>query len=715
MAPKVKEDEKLERTVRGLSKLPENRRCINCNSLGPQYVCTTFCTFVCMNCSGIHREFTHRVKSISMAKFTPEEVSALQAGGNERARQIYLKEWDPQRHSHPDSSNLYKLRDFIKHVYVDRKFSGEKSEEKLPRLRLTDKEESYGGRSSNAYRSASGSPSYEDRYERPHSGRSSPSGRGDDGILKYCYDERRSPRYAREISRYGGYRRSPVRFEVVDDRFRDDVLGSGRRSQGQRLSNEESRLGSRSPDNQKNMDKSTSTVTRPAKEILRDDGLSRRKVRSLNNLGNTDGSAAERKEAKSQSLIEFSTDEKPPDASAETQRQQMPSSTDGGNWALFAPSEKEKAPSASNANTLEMLLLELTPATVTVGNVSEGPSGYDAQPTASVSNTSPTGIASDVPAEQISAPADVPTQQALVLAEDPTTSTSVATTEHVSEEPSKVTPESHVNLLEQLPSTQQNQLPASPSKDESYAVQKDEQPPLTSLELNEQGPSCDSSQTDNATIQEASSGLASQNLPIELNPSRRKELPADLFTAFYPPEPAPIHGWQTARPHVMGFNMQYYPNITPMPAYPSSAKSTNPFDISDGTDQPQGPVFPSMGPLQGALSIVSASSGFAHTSSQGAQAPGMMPHQSPSHGSNAVLPFQSPFQSPSYGALPIGFHMEQQGQGHMPPSRAHGFGDSGTDSSPFSSFNTNQQMATSYSEPTAPNYFPSSGQGNPFG
>ena len=29
------------------------------------------------------REFTHRVKSVSMAKFNAEEVSALQAGGNE--------------------------------------------------------------------------------------------------------------------------------------------------------------------------------------------------------------------------------------------------------------------------------------------------------------------------------------------------------------------------------------------------------------------------------------------------------------------------------------------------------------------------------------------------------------------------------------------------------------------------------------------------------
>lgn len=29
------------------------------------------------------REFTHRVKSVSMAKFNEEEIAALQAGGNE--------------------------------------------------------------------------------------------------------------------------------------------------------------------------------------------------------------------------------------------------------------------------------------------------------------------------------------------------------------------------------------------------------------------------------------------------------------------------------------------------------------------------------------------------------------------------------------------------------------------------------------------------------
>lgn len=36
------------------------------------------------HCLGVRsREFSHRIKSISMAKFTAAEVSALQAGGNE--------------------------------------------------------------------------------------------------------------------------------------------------------------------------------------------------------------------------------------------------------------------------------------------------------------------------------------------------------------------------------------------------------------------------------------------------------------------------------------------------------------------------------------------------------------------------------------------------------------------------------------------------------
>lgn len=73
------------------------------------------------------REFTHRVKSVSMSKFTSQEVEALQEGGNQvhvspdsfsvskfvnflirylllqRARETFLKDWDPREQRLPDN------------------------------------------------------------------------------------------------------------------------------------------------------------------------------------------------------------------------------------------------------------------------------------------------------------------------------------------------------------------------------------------------------------------------------------------------------------------------------------------------------------------------------------------------------------------------------------------------------------------------------------
>uniref|UniRef100_A0ACD5WHC1 Uncharacterized protein n=1 Tax=Avena sativa TaxID=4498 RepID=A0ACD5WHC1_AVESA len=125
-----REEERNEKIIRGLMKLPPNRKCINCNSVGPQYVCTNFWTFTCLSCSGIHREFTHRVKSVSMAKFTTQEVRSLEQGGNQRARDIYLKDWDWQRMRLPDNSKPDRIREFIRAVYVDKKYAGGKSTNK---------------------------------------------------------------------------------------------------------------------------------------------------------------------------------------------------------------------------------------------------------------------------------------------------------------------------------------------------------------------------------------------------------------------------------------------------------------------------------------------------------------------------------------------------------------------------------------------------------
>lgn len=61
----------------------------------PQYIISDFNTFVCTACSGIHREFSHRVKSISLATFTEEEVAGVKAGGNEANNKLYMARHAP--------------------------------------------------------------------------------------------------------------------------------------------------------------------------------------------------------------------------------------------------------------------------------------------------------------------------------------------------------------------------------------------------------------------------------------------------------------------------------------------------------------------------------------------------------------------------------------------------------------------------------------------
>ncbi|XP_071688611.1 probable ADP-ribosylation factor GTPase-activating protein AGD14 [Rutidosis leptorrhynchoides] len=170
-----REEERNEKIIRGLMKLPPNRRCINCNSLGPQYVCTNFWTFVCMTCSGIHREFTHRVKSVSMSKFTSQEVEALQEGGNQRARETFLRDWDPREQRLPDNSNVDKVRAFIKSVYVDKKFFASKASGKPPRDTMINRNHEDETRRASSYHSYSQSPPYDYQYEERRYGKQAPA------------------------------------------------------------------------------------------------------------------------------------------------------------------------------------------------------------------------------------------------------------------------------------------------------------------------------------------------------------------------------------------------------------------------------------------------------------------------------------------------------------------------------------------------------------
>ena len=378
MANRMKEEEKNEKIIRGLLKLPPNRRCINCNSLGPQYVCTNFWTFVCTTCSGIHREFTHRVKSVSMAKFTSQEVSSLQGGGNQRAKEIYFKEWDPQRHLLPESSNVDRLRDFIKNVYVDKRYTGDRAGDRPPRGKMGDRDDTYENRRHDSYQSDSRSPPYEDQYgdrrygERPGPGaRKAEFDRGryddkgyDNRPSRYSYDEKRSPgQYESDRTRYDRgyqdnrryddtYKRSPARFESGVDRRSEDRFGNGsvnRRFEDRRFPDapDRRRPEERSPNYQRDFDIGSPPPVRPVRDILGDDvptlrvsdfprangnrdaeGSARsqpdarkefrgQRTASSSSMGSVDGNSPTLKRVNSGSLIDFSAEPEPPSAAAQ--------------------------------------------------------------------------------------------------------------------------------------------------------------------------------------------------------------------------------------------------------------------------------------------------------------------------------------------------------------------------------------------------------------
>ncbi|XP_062223732.1 probable ADP-ribosylation factor GTPase-activating protein AGD14 isoform X2 [Phragmites australis] len=703
MSSRVKEDEKHERIIRGLLKLPANKRCINCNNLGPQYVCTNFWTFVCTNCSGAHREFTHRVKSVSMAKFTAQEVTALQEGGNERAREIFFKEWDPHRNAYPESSNSDKLRNFIKHVYVERRYTGERSTDRPPRGK-DDKDEYSENRRSDGNWGGSRSPpngSYSDRR--------SYSGRSDDRNSRYSYGDR-SPGYDQN-----DYKKSPRYFEVVDDR-------SGKTTPVQRFEDrrfsEPRKPGSGSPNFQKEADGS-SPVVRPMRDILGDDAPQLRvgepskpaaeppkpsvarpidppkpsvprsidppkpngtrasdpppltkTMSSASSIASSEGTSEQMKVSSAVSLIDFSADPESTASGAPPQPTPTPlqhpvnapapqpvleqgksaPSVSGGDWASFDAFGQQQIPqTGSSANPLESALAQLS--------FSETPSAPNM---------------SAFPALDPSLKANDGRQSSMV-------------------------DQSHSSLFD---------VPVGISGNQASAVMSIQGSSVQQFPLAAPAAGLPSQVTANP---QGTSGIQGSASSTDSKSIGRKELPADIFTALYPTAAPMMPGWQRAPQFGMGYAMQYpagmgmqaYPQgafpqptyqqpVYPQHAYPQPVKASNPFDLGN---EPA-PIQAHM-PLSGPLG---ASAGTAPQTLLGTSSFGIPPQQPrqlyqpaapPSHFMTQQVPNSMPEQPPN------SMHATQQG----------GLG----------SFNMGfDQQAPRYSQPRTPPSYGSVG-GNPFG
>ncbi|KAG8055015.1 hypothetical protein GUJ93_ZPchr0001g32429 [Zizania palustris] len=141
-----------------------------------------------------------------MAKFTTQEVHTLEQGGNQRARDIYLKVWDWQRMRLPNNSNPDRIREFIRAVYVDKKYAGEKSTNKPVNDSESAKSNESDTRRPSSYHSYSQSPPYDFQYE--------------DRRYGHSRDQVHEDRFANESS---GSRFSDFSASSTGD-FRNDVL-----------------------------------------------------------------------------------------------------------------------------------------------------------------------------------------------------------------------------------------------------------------------------------------------------------------------------------------------------------------------------------------------------------------------------------------------------------------------------------------------------------
>eukprot|EP01136_Pigoraptor_vietnamica_P010424 Opistho-1_new@3362 len=132
MATSKRQEEKNMKIFRDLVKRPENKRCFECDSLGPTYANLFNNTFVCVNCSGVLRGFEHRLKSISMATFKDDEIAALQRDGNDVGRAVWLGRFNARDEQLPDGKDANRLKEFIRLKYQVKKWYVPREQARIP-------------------------------------------------------------------------------------------------------------------------------------------------------------------------------------------------------------------------------------------------------------------------------------------------------------------------------------------------------------------------------------------------------------------------------------------------------------------------------------------------------------------------------------------------------------------------------------------------------
>ena len=124
MSRDAKDAAKVKKILDDCLKQPDNKQCAECGMKQPRWASTNLGIFMCIRCSGIHRNLgvhISKVKSVSLDTWPLEQAEYMQSMGNEKSNAV----WEyalPSNRKPTENDTTYLVEQFIKDKYEKRLF-----------------------------------------------------------------------------------------------------------------------------------------------------------------------------------------------------------------------------------------------------------------------------------------------------------------------------------------------------------------------------------------------------------------------------------------------------------------------------------------------------------------------------------------------------------------------------------------------------------------